>query len=143
MGRKPGRKKNPPPLSEKEMKYAQVKALTGSTRKAAEVAGYEDGERTPDNKKGVKFYMEQYKEEMDNLFRENAADVIYQLYYLMRTAKSEQVRLGAMKDWLDRAGLAPVSKSEVEQRKVISTESRVSRELIERLNKMSKKNGEE
>ena len=82
---------------------------------------------------------------MEGRFQSKADEMIEELYNLAKNSESEKIRLGAVKDWLDRAGLAPVSKSEVEQKKVISADSMVSRELINRLTNLQKgnKKGEE
>lgn len=136
MPKKPGRKKNPRPLTEQEQKYVEVKIMTGDKKAACIASGFDENSY-PERRVAVQKALKDYKDEADSMFRVRATEMIDKLYELADSAKSETVKLGAIKDWLDRAGLAPVSKSEVEQRKIISTESRVSRELIERMNKMN------
>lgn len=141
---KPGRKKKQPPLTPQEKQYVQARVLTGSIKKAEEVAGYKEGE-APENLKRIRNYAKEYREEMEGRFQSKADEMIEELYNLAKNSESEKIRLGAVKDWLDRAGLAPVSKSEVEQKRVISADSMVSRELINRLTNLQKgnKKGEE
>ena len=68
--------------------------------------------------------------------------VANELLELVMNAKSETAKLGAIKDWLDRAGLAPVNKTETTTRE-IGTGTQVAIDLIHRLNKLDNKKGGE
>lgn len=140
---KPGRKKKPP-ISKQELIFAQTKVLTGSTAEAKKAAGYDLSKGTaPENNKAVQYYMEEYKKQMDAKFMRRADDVAEELFQLIKNAKSESAKLGAIKDWLDRAGLAPVNKQEIDDKRYLDANSRVNTELINRLMKLDKKEGEE
>lgn len=141
--RKPGRKKKPP-ISKQELIFAQTKVLTGSTTEAKKAAGYDLEKGTaPENNKAVQYYMEEYKKQMDQKFMERANDVAEELYQLVKGAKSETAKLGAIKDWLDRAGLAPINKQEIDDKRYLDANSRVNTELINRLMSLKQKEGEE
>lgn len=53
------------------------------------------------------------EEEQRNSLIAYAVKAIHYLQYLMEHAKSESVRLGAIKEILDRAGLKPVNRQEI------------------------------
>lgn len=140
--KRPGRKKKPK-ATEKQLLFAQAKVETGNRKKALAIAGYcEDAK--PEQNKAVQYYIEEYKKKMEEKFIDRAEEMAENMYQLAMKSGSDNVRYLATKDWLDRAGLAPVSKSEIETTKIISAENRVSRDLIDRLNnlKESKKAGE-
>ncbi|KGF47548.1 hypothetical protein HMPREF0872_03895 [Veillonella montpellierensis DNF00314] len=132
-----GRPKNPKTTAKQEL-YARTFVETGSRKIAKETAGYSTY-RGPEQNNKIQFLIEKYKKKMETKFMDKAEEIADNLYSLAKNAKSEQVRLGASKDWLDRAGLAPVNKSEIETKKVISTESQISRELVDRLNGLKAK----
>ena len=60
--------------------------------------------------------IEEFRKEKERLLREAFADIApsckKELHRLATKAESEQVRLGALKDILDRAGYKPTDKSE-------------------------------
>lgn len=139
--RKPGRKKNKP-ITEKDLIYMQAKALTGSEREAKKIANISLKVDPEKNNPAVKESMKDYKRFMDRKFIEQADMVANELLELVMNAKSETAKLGAIKDWLDRAGLAPVNKTETTTRE-IGTGSQVAIDLIHRLNKLDNKKGGE
>jgi len=69
---------------------------------------------------------------MEKIFMEHADEMQANMYDLATTAKSENVKFQATKDLLDRAGLAPVNRSQVENYKYISPENRITQDLIGR-----------
>jgi hypothetical protein len=86
----------------------------------------------------------EYKQRMDKKFMDKAdevANMLLEVIYNPDTPASAKVT--AIKDWLDRAGLKPVDKQEVDDKRVIDTSSRLSRELIDKLNTLPKEKGEE
>lgn len=129
--RKPGRRKKPK-ATEEILELAQVKAIVGDHKQAEEITGIKQDRRN----KSLKHYEKDYRKKMEKKFQERAEVLMEELYSLAMKGKAESVKLSAIKDWLDRSGLAPVSKSEIEERKVISAESKVSKDIINRLNKI-------
>jgi hypothetical protein len=141
--RKPGRPKKPKTTPKQEL-YARTFVETGDRKIAKEVSGYSTIHAAEQNK-NVKYLIEEYKKKMEEKFIGRAEEMTEELYDLIKTTNSDTVKLNAIKDWLDRAGLAPVSKSEIENRKIISTENQISRDLLDRLNNLKndkKKGGE-
>jgi len=61
--------------------------------------------------------IEEFRKEKDRLLKESFSDIApsckKELYRLATKAESEQVRLGALKDILDRAGYKPTDKLDV------------------------------
>ena len=57
--------------------------------------------------------MHQIEEEQRDSLIGYAVNAIHYLQYLMEHAKSESVRLGAIKEILDRAGLKPINRQEI------------------------------
>ena len=55
------------------------------------------------------------EEEQKNSLKGYAVTALHHLRYLVENATSEAVRLGAIKDVLDRAGFKPVDRQQVEQ----------------------------
>lgn len=131
--KKPGRKKNPRPTLKQEA-YAKAFVKTGSRIKAKEEAGYVQSSK-PDESEAVKFLIDKYRHEMEKKFIKDAEQMYENMKTLALTSDSDNVRFNATKDILDRAGLAPVSKSEIESRKFISADSRITRDLVERYRK--------
>ena len=62
--------------------------------------------------------LDEFKKEKEKLLRESFSDVApkvkAELYRLALKAESEQVKLNAIKDILDRAGLKPTDKQEID-----------------------------
>jgi len=128
--KRPGRKKKPK-ITPKQEKFVQVYVDTGDKKKALAMAGYVP-EARPDICKSVQFHIEEYKAKMEKIFMEHADEMQANMYDLATTAKSENVKFQATKDLLDRAGLAPVNRSQVENYKYISPENRITQDLIGR-----------
>ena len=55
------------------------------------------------------------EEEQKNSLKGYAVTALHHLRYLVENASSEAVRLGAIKDVLDRAGFKPVDRQQIEQ----------------------------
>ena len=55
------------------------------------------------------------EEEQKNALKGYAVTALHHLRHLVENASSEAVRLGAIKDVLDRAGLKPIDRQQVEQ----------------------------
>ena len=112
--------------TEKQEAFIEAYCLTGNAAKAAEMAGYSE---KASKQKGWTL-KKQFADEIAEKTREMMADgipgVLAKLHELINEATSEAVKLGAIKDFLDRAGLKPVDK--VEQ-KVSHVESAALDEL--------------
>ena len=100
--------------TEKQEAFIEAYCLTGNAAKSAEMAGYSE---KASKQKGYSL-KKQFSEEISEKTREMMADaipaVLAKLHELMDQSSSDAVKLGAIKDFLDRAGLKPVDR--VEQR---------------------------
>jgi len=98
--------------TEKQEAFIEAYCLTGNAAKAAEMAGYSD---KASKQKGYSL-KKQFADAIANKTREMLADgvpgVLAKLNELINEATSEAVKLGAIKDFLDRAGLKPVDRVE-------------------------------
>nr|DAN59208.1 MAG TPA: TERMINASE SMALL SUBUNIT [Caudoviricetes sp.] len=141
--RKPGRPKARP-LTHKQEVYVQAKILTGSRKEALKVAGYTDNANQVESSKAVQKALEDYRRKMDQKFMDKADQVANILLDIIENPDTpSKTKVTAIKDWLDRAGLKPVDKQEVDDKRVIDTSSRLSRDLIDKLNMLPKEKGEE
>ena len=98
--------------TEKQESLIEAYCLTGNAAKAAEMAGYSE---KASKQKGYSL-KKQFAHEIAEKTREMMADaipgVLAKLHLLMEESASDAVKLGAIKDFLDRAGLKPVEKIE-------------------------------
>ena len=98
--------------TEKQEAFIESFCLTGNAAKAAEMAGYSD---KASKQKGYAL-KKQFAEEIAEKTREMMADavpgVLAKLHELIEESSSDAVKLGAIKDFLDRAGLKPVERVE-------------------------------
>ena len=98
--------------TEKQEAFIEAYCLTGNAAKAAEMAGYSD---KASKQKGYSL-KKQFSDAIADKTREMLADgvpgVLAKLNELINEATSEAVKLGAIKDFLDRAGLKPVERVE-------------------------------
>ena len=98
--------------TEKQEAFIEAYCLTGNAAKAAEMAGYSD---KASKQKGYSL-KKQFADAIADKTREMLADgvpgVLAKLNELINEATSEAVKLGAIKDFLDRAGLKPVERVE-------------------------------
>lgn len=132
--KKPGRKKKPRPNAQQQ-KFVETLLETNDTDHAKEVAGYSP-ETDPMKSEKVQVLYHDMLDVMRKEFQSRAYDMMIGMAELAQNARSEHVKYLATKDMLDRAGLAPINKSEIETRKVISSDQRITRELIDRVNKL-------
>ncbi len=136
---KPGRRKARP-LTHKQHVYVQTKILTGSKKEALRVAGYKEKWENVEDSKAVQKALADYKNRMDKKFRDKADKVANILLDIIENPDTPaKTKVSAIKDWLDRAGLKPVDKQEVEEKRSIDTSSRLSRDLINKLNMLPEK----
>ena len=99
-------------MSEKAIRFIEHHCLTGNATKSAIVAGY--SERTA-KQKGYelkKMYSGEIEEKTRKMVQDMVPVSLSMLNQLVTTAESESVRLSAVKDVLDRAGMKPVDRIE-------------------------------
>ena len=113
-------------MTERQDKFIEHYSITGNATQSAIEAGY--SEKTA-KQKGYEL-KKNLRHEINDQTQKVLADKIPQnlhfLSELAEKAESESVRLAAVKDILDRAGLKPVERSEV------TTVERMSNEEIQR-----------
>lgn len=140
---RPGRRKKRE-MNHQQRLYVQTKILTGSKSEALKVAGYESKGNRVEDSVLVQQALAEYKQKMDKKFMDKADEVANMLLEVIHDPNTPaSAKVTAIKDWLDRAGLKPVDKQEVEDKRVIDTSSRLSRDLIDKLNMLPKEKGEE
>jgi len=99
-------------MTEKQDKFIETYVATGNATKAAIAAGY--SEKTA-RAKGYQLKNQLHskiQEEVQKSIADKIPSSLKWLSDLAENAESESVRLGAIKDILDRAGLKPVDKVE-------------------------------
>ena len=98
--------------TEKQVAFIEAYCQTGNATKSAVQAGY--SEHTAKQKEHA--LKNQFKRDIEDQIKKMVQDAIpaalNQISILAQTATSEQVRLNASKDILDRAGLRPAEKIE-------------------------------
>ena len=92
--------------------FIQQYCLSGNATKAAEVAGYSHPKQRGHELK--KRYENEIEDRTKKMIMDCVPGALTQLKTLAEGAESESVRLGAVKDILDRAGLKPTEKVQTE-----------------------------
>lgn len=133
-GRKVGRPRKKK-ATERQKKFAREYIATGSIEQAGRNSNYINTQALMKNPV-VQEEIEKYRKKVEDKFIVRAEEMSEQLYNLILTTDSDSVKLNAIKDWLDRAGFKPVDKSQITSEKIISAESKVSTDLINRLNNL-------
>ena len=99
-------------MTEKQDRFIETYVLTGNATKAAVAAGYsEKTAKVKGSQLKAQFQNEIHKE-TQRIIADKVPSSIKWLTELAEGVESESVRLGAIKDILDRAGLKPVDKIE-------------------------------
>ena len=98
--------------TEKQEAFIEAFCLTGNAAKAAEMAGYSDKASKQKGYALKKQFAEEIAEKTRDMMRDAVPGVLAKLHELIEESSSDAVRLGAIKDFLDRAGLKPVEKVE-------------------------------
>lgn len=135
-GRKVGRPRKKK-ATERQRKFAREYIATGNIEQAGRNSDYKNTQALMKNPV-VQEEIEKYRKKVEDKFIVRAEEMSEQLYNLILTTESDSVKLNAIKDWLDRAGFKPVDKSQITSEKIISAESKVSTDLINRLNNLKK-----
>lgn len=109
------------------------------------MAGYTERGNNVEESRAVQKALEDYRRKMDKKFMDKADKVTNMLLELIESPDTPaSAKVTAIKDWLDRAGLKPVDKQEIEEKRSIDTTSKLSRDLINKLNMLpEKEKGEE
>jgi len=115
-------------LTDKQELFIEQYCLSGNAARSAELAGYSSPKQRGYELKN-KFAFE-IEERTRKLIQDCVPGALSQLKSLSEDAESESVRLGAVKDILDRAGLKPTEKirQEVSHVETASTDE-LKREL--------------
>ena len=98
--------------TEKQEAFIEAYCLTGNATKAAEMAGYSEKASKQKGYSLKKQFSDEIAEKTREMMLDGIPGVLSKLNDLINDATSEAVKLGAIKDFLDRAGLKPVDKVE-------------------------------
>ena len=114
--------------TEMQVQFVEFFCLTGNATKAATMAGYSEKTAYVKGCQLKKQFAREIAEQTQQMIVDSIPGALSQLKNLAESAQSESVRLGAVKDILDRAGLKPVEKVEQTNIEAQSTEE-LKREL--------------
>jgi hypothetical protein len=98
--------------TEKQEAFIEAFCLTGNAAKAAEMAGYSSKAAKQKGYALKKQFTYEISEKTRDMMRDAVPGVLAKLHELIEESSSDAVKLGAIKDFLDRAGLKPVEKVE-------------------------------
>ena len=98
--------------TEKQEAFIEAFCLTGNAAKSAEMAGYSDKASKQKGYALKKQFAEEIAEKTRDMMRDAVPGVLAKLHELIEVSSSDAVKLGAIKDFLDRAGLKPVERVE-------------------------------
>ena len=98
--------------TEQQEAFIEAFCLTGNAAKAAEMAGYSEKASKQKGYALKKQFAEEIAEKTRDMMRDAVPGVLAKLHELMEESSSDAVKLGAIKDFLDRAGLKPVERVE-------------------------------
>tara|TARA_R100001530_G_C4252203_1_gene138139 strand:- start:221 stop:589 length:369 start_codon:yes stop_codon:yes gene_type:complete len=115
-------------LTEKQDKFIETYVLTGNATKAAVVAGYSEKTAKVKGSQLKSQLQSEIQKETQKILADKIPSSIKWLTDLAESAESESVRLGAIKDILDRAGLKPIDKIETTTMDQMSNED-IKKEL--------------
>ena len=115
-------------VTEQDVSVAQQVSAGIPISKARASIGKAGGSLTKTQKELVEIK----QEEMRRRFLEDSEMIYENIKDLAFNARSELVRFNASKDILDRAGLAAPDKREVTENKFISTDSKITYDLLQR-----------
>ena len=113
-------------VTERQEKFIEYYSLTGNAAKAAVEAGYSEKTAKQKGYELKNLLREEINDQTQKVLADKVPVTLNILSKLAEEAESESVRLGAVKDILDRAGLKPVER--IEQTNI----ERMSNEEIQR-----------
>jgi len=114
--------------TEMQAQFVEFFCLTGNATKSATMAGYSEKTAYVKGCQLKKQFAREIAEQTQQMIVDSIPGALSQLKNLAESAQSESVRLGAVKDILDRAGLKPVEKVEQTNIEAQSTDE-LKREL--------------
>lgn len=115
-------------FTDKDIQVVQQVSSGVPIKKARESVGLKTGGLST-NQKAL---MTDMQEAMREQFIQDSFEVYNNLKDLAFNARSELVRFNASKDILDRAGLSAPDKKEITENKFISTDSKITYDLLQR-----------
>ena len=95
-----------------QAQFVEFFCLTGNATKSATMAGYSEKTAYVKGCQLKKQFAREIAEQTQQMIVDSIPGALSQLKNLAESAQSESVRLGAVKDILDRAGLKPVDRVE-------------------------------
>ena len=113
-------------MTERQDKFIEHYSLTGNATQSAIEAGYSEKTAKQKGYELKKNLRHEINDQTQKVLADKIPASLNVLSKLAEGAESESVRLGAVKDILDRAGLKPIERSEV------TTVERMSDEEIQR-----------
>ena len=113
-------------MTERQDKFIEHYSITGNATDSAIKAGYSEKTAKQKGYELKKNLRHEINEQTQKVLADKIPASLNVLSKLAEGAESESVRLGAVKDILDRAGLKPIERSEV------TTVERMSDEEIQR-----------
>ena len=109
-------------------KFIEHYTLTGNATKAAIEAGYSEKTAKDKGSQLKAQFNNEIREATQRLLQDKIPAGLHWLAELAEKAESESVRLGAVRDLLDRAGLKPIERIETTTIEAMSNEE-IQREL--------------
>ena len=115
-------------ITPQQQKFIVYFALTGNASQSAVDAGYSEKTSRQKGHELKNLYRSEIVKATQKLLTDQVPAGLRWLSELAESAESESVRLGAIRDLLDRAGLKPVERVETTTIEKMSTEE-IEREL--------------
>ena len=115
-------------VTPQQQKFIDYFALTGNASQSAIDAGYSEKTSRQKGHELKNLYRSEIVKATQKLLTDQVPAGLRWLSELAESAESESVRLGAIRDLLDRAGLKPVERVETTTIEKMSTEE-IEREL--------------
>jgi phage terminase small subunit len=115
-------------MTERQEKFIEYYSLTGNASRAAVEAGYSEKTAKQKGYELKNLLREEINDQTQKVLADKIPATLNVLSKLAEEAESESVRLGAVKDILDRAGLKPVERIEQTNIEKMSNEE-IQREL--------------
>ena len=115
-------------VTPQQQKFIDYFALTGNASQSAVDAGYSEKTSRQKGHELKNLYRSEIVKATQKLLTDQVPAGLRWLSELAESAESESVRLGAIRDLLDRAGLKPVERVETTTIEKMSTEE-IEREL--------------
>ena len=98
--------------TEKQEAFIESYCQTGNATKAALQAGYSEAGAKQQGHVLKKKFAKEIEQRIKKMVQDSVPAALNQISILAQTATSEQVRLNASKDILDRAGMKPADRVE-------------------------------